>query len=496
MNPARLVAAWLACVAVLVGGAGMAQTTSRDERPNRVISREGPDEEIPSVEEEALDELVAESELQQERQARSRRQKSNNDVDFVAITRHSRAGNGAINLRIQPYSPQREIRLRASDARQLAEGTNSRLKLQRDRITTSGSPIGDVVLTFAAGRDEADGLPAVIEINATASLFNFDYARVYNSTQPLIATLKNVIDPETLRCSGELNLGVGAEEFHDPFVLLGNNFGSCDRIVKSRERDLVFADAVPQRLRQELRSLHDPVYNQFVRDLGAAPGIVFVVWQPKSPRNDFRLVRSLNRTSLLVFNGPSWEQGFTAQQRDALRESIAQEQMQRRIRGGDVIMEAAAEYLLKLARAQRQQATNRMLTAEVPEWIAACARSITLGAGVANVSGGSTSHDCAMVVQFVYDAVARTASKGEGNVMHNWRTLLVDPELRKQGGVSASAFLGSSADAHRIVQGLLSGAVDWTTFTMELGKVGVQLSVTAGQIAPSVEVLSLADFRD
>jgi hypothetical protein len=344
--------------------------------------------------------------------------------------------------------------------------------------------------------DEADGLPALIPINATTSLFNFDYARLENSLQPLMATLRNVMDPETRRCISALRLGIGAEDFHDRFALLGDRFGDCTRTVNSREGDLIFADTVPQNLRQELRDLYDPVYSRFSRNLGSEPGIVFVIWRPESARNDFRLVRSLNRTSLLVFNGPSWEHGFTTQQRDALWEEVAREQIGRRIRGGDAISDAAADYLLKLARAERQQTTISLLTAEVPEWIAACARAMSLRASMASAPRGNSSYDCGLVVQFVYDAVARAKSKGEDTVMRTWRTLLADAYRRRLDGVPASAFLDSSADARRIVQGLLNGVVDWPAVAAELARVGVQLRVSPGQFAPSVQVQSLAGFRD
>jgi hypothetical protein len=446
---------------------------------------------------DTLDELVAESERERQRQAQLPRRIS--DPDVVTVTRTgTRPGNGSIRMRMQPYTPQREIRLRASDARQLAEGSNPRLELQRDRLTAdSESRIRSVTLEFTAGKDEADGLPAVIPINARTSLFNFDYVRLENSTRPLMATLRNVMHPETRRCTSALRLGDGAEDFQNRFVLLGDTFGDCNRTVNNREGDLIFADAVPQRLRQDLHDLYDPVYNQFALGLGSEPGIVFVIWRPESPRNDFRVVQSLNKTSLLVFEGPSWERGFTAQQRNALWEEVAQEQIARRIRGDDALSEAAAEYLLKLARAERQQTTSRWLTTEVPEWIAACAREMSLRSSATNAPRGIFSYDCGLVVQFVYDAVARAKSRGEDSVMLTWRTLLADAYRRRQDGVPSGAFLESSADARRIVQGLLSGGVDWAAFAVELGKVGVHLRVTpGGPLGPAVQVQSLADFRD
>jgi hypothetical protein len=461
---------------------------------------------------DTLDEVVAESEHERQRQAQLPRHIEK--PDRVTVRRNSTStAKGSIRVSMQPWVPQREIRLRASDARQrdggailanvvalqqFPENTRHRVEHLRDRLTTDAqSLISTVNLVFTPGVDEADGLPAVIPINATTSLFNIDYVRVAgHSTQTLVVTLSNAMDPETRRCEVALGLGGGEEDFHDRFVLLGDKFGNCDRTVKSRQGDFLFADAVPQRLRQELRDLHDPVYNQFSRYLGSEPGIVFVVWRPESPRSDFRFVRSLGRTSLLLFNGPSWEHGFTSRQRDALREEVEQDQIGRRFPGGDVFTEAAADYLLKLARAERLQTTRRWLTMELPEWVAACARAMRLQENETNAPRGIYSHDCGLVVQFVYDTVARAKSKGENSVMRTWRSLLADAYRRGQGSVASSAFLDSSAEARNIVQGLLTGNMDWTTFALELAKFGLQLRVTPGQLAPSVQVQSLTFFRD
>jgi hypothetical protein len=460
---------------------------------------------------DTLDEVVAESERERQRQAQlpSHIKKP----DLVLVRRKSTSTvNGSIQVSMLPWIPLREIRLRASDARRraetatmakvltlvtFAEYARHRVEHQRDRLTTDAqSLIHRVNLEFTAGMDEADGLPAVIPFNATTSLFNIDYVRLGNSTQELVVRLSNVMDPETRRCEGELGLGGGEEDFHDRFVLLGDRFGNCDRTAKTREVDLLFADSVPHRLRQELHDIHDPVYNQFSRLLGSEPGIVFVVWRPESPRSDFRFVRSLGRTSLLLFNGPSWEHGFTSRQRDALREEVEQDQIGRRFPGGAVFTEAAADYLLKLARAERQQTTRRWLTMELPEWVAACARAMRLQENETSAPRGIYSHDCGLVVQFVYDAVARAKSKGENSVMHTWRSLLADAYRRGLDSVASSAFLDSSAEARNMVQGLLTGSMDWTAFALELGKFGLDLRVTPGQLAPSVQVQSLTNFRD
>lgn len=467
-------------------------TLSQSVQPTTALKNSG--KQVPTLDE--LDEVVAESEIERKRQARLPRRIA--DPDAVTVSRNSTvAGNGSVRVRMQPYIPQRELRLRMSEARNLAADANPHLELQGDRITTdNGLRIRSVTLEFMAAREEADGLPAVIPINATTSLFNFDYVRLRNSTQPLMTTLRNVMDPETRRCSSTLRLGDGGDDYPNRFVLVADRFGDCNRTVDSREGDLVFADAFPPRLRQELRELYDPVYSRFSTKLGSEPGVVFVIWRPESQRNDFRLIRSLNRTSILIFNGTSWEHGFNASQRDALWEDIAQEQIARRIRSGDVISESASDYLLKLARAERQQTTSRWLSDEVPEWIAGCGRAMSLATRTANAPRGILSHDCGLVVQFVYDAVERAKSDGDESVMRTWRILLADAYRRKQEGVSSSNFLDSSADARRIVQGLLTGAMDWTAFAANLGQIGVQMRLTSGQFAPSVQIHSLAAFRD
>lgn len=445
---------------------------------------------------DVLDEVVAEGERERRRQARSPRLVGSPDIVTVART-GNRAVNGSLSVRMQPYDPRSEIRLRPSNARKLATGANPNLQLKPDRlITDDGLPIRSVALEFNAGMDEADGLPALIPINATTSLFNYDYVRLLDSGQPLIARVRNVLHPETRSCVRELGLGTGAEGFRNRYVLLADRLGDCDRTARSREGDFIFAEPVPQRLREELQDIYSPLYNYFARNLGSEPGVVFVIWRPESPRNDFRLVPSLSRTSLLVFNGPSWGHGIAALQRDSVWAALAQEQIARRISGGDVLNEAAAEYLLRLAWAEHRQTTSSWLATEVPHWISGCARAMSFRGNSSAASGGIYSYDCGLVVLFVYDALARAKSGGKETVMRSWRKLLADAYDRRQDEVSASAFLDSSPDARRIVQGLLGNAVDWGALATELGRVGVQLRLSPGSIAPSAQVQSLAYFMD
>src|SRR5690606_12206014 len=107
-----------------------------------------------------------------------------------------------------------------------------------------------------------------------------------------------------------------------------------------------------------------------------------------------------------------------------------------------------------------------------------CARALSVRTIVAGAPRGISSYDCALVTQFIYDAVARAKSRGDATVQGTWRTLLADAYRRRQAGVSSTAFLDSSADARRIAQVLQDGTVDWAAFADELGKFGVQLRIS------------------
>jgi hypothetical protein len=441
---------------------------------------------------DVLDEVVAESEHERQRKASAARVVNNPDV--ITVTRDDN-----ISARLQTLTPQSEIRFRRqSTVRQAGEGVRPPMQLHPDRLTAGDARLfRDVTFEFAAGMDETDGLPAVIPFGATTSLFNIDYVYLRNSMRPTVAYLRNVIDPETRRCTGSLGLGDEGEDFPNRFILMGRRLADCNRAVRSREGDLMFADGVPEQLRQELRELYEPMYTRFARNLGSEPGILFVVWRPDSPRSDFRLEFSLNRTNLLVFNGPSWQQPFTPQQRDALWEELALEQIVRRLRWQgepDAVTESAVNYLLDLAKSERQQSTSRWLTTQLPEWIAGCARAMSIRERTANPPKGVFNYDCGLVLQFVYDAAIRAKSRGEDSIYRTWRTLFAESFRRGQSGVQPAAFFDSSADARRIVQGLLGGSMDWNAFVADMGKLGVQLRVAPSPLGPALQVLSLTHF--
>jgi hypothetical protein len=101
-----------------------------------------------------------------------------------------------------------------------------------------------------------------------------------------------------------------------------------------------------------------------------------------------------------------------------------------------------------------------------------------------------------MVVQFVYDAVARASSAGDESLYDIWRPLLSASYHRGESGAKPADFLASSEPARRIVQGLLDGTVDWSRFAAQLDSHGVELRVASASPGLSVSVLSLDRFRD
>ena len=73
-----------------------------------------------------------------------------------------------------------------------------------------------------------------------------------------------------------------------------------------------------------------------------------------------------------------------------------------------------------------------------------------------------------MLVQFVYDFAARSKSNGRKSLYDIWRGLLSASFRRGEAGVSPAVFLASSEEAHRVVEGLLDGTVDWNRFVSDL----------------------------
>lgn len=245
--------------------------------------------------------------------------------------------------------------------------------------------------------------------------------------------------------------------------------------------------------------LHDPIASRMARRLGSEPGNVFVAWWPESPHDGYRLEPSWNRNSLLLFHGSGWQQEIHAAQKEALRVSFMQEQIQRRIRQSDqpgAFTRSAVRYLLLLASSEENHTTRLHLTRELPAWLAGCAGSIRSRPGVETGGENVASVECGLVLQFVYDAVARSGSGGQQDLFSTWRELLSASFRRKETGVSPGVFLASSREARNIATGLVDGTMDWSGFADALGKFGVHLTVHSGGPLPRFEVVSLQNFGD
>lgn len=353
--------------------------------------------------------------------------------------------------------------------------------------------------------DEADGLPASLPFGPEASLVNvdylhvnFDYHHMYDIQSESGISLPVAIHPQTRRCEKFTVLDDGKEN-PNRFILLADSNLACRRIERSRDGDLIFAASVPEALRQVVRDTYEPIATRAANRLGSEPGLVFVAVWADSPHTGFRLEESWNRNYLLLFNGAGWQQGVDAAQRAALRAGLVETQIRRRVRQTDVpglFTESAARYLMALFTAVLDGDAGGWLADSLPAWIHGCAGDLQNKARVAAARSGVSSISCGLVLQFVYDAVARGNSAGRDNLFDTWRSLLGESYRRNDSGVQPAAFLESSRQAQGIVQGLLDGSVDWNRFAADLDSLGVKLRLSQDAPQPDVEVLSLTHFGD
>jgi hypothetical protein len=403
--------------------------------------------------------------------------------------------------------PQTGIRFRRqSSARQLAgESANSRRPAQAVRMSgdqalaADNEPLATVFLALADNVDEADGLPASIPFGPQAALVNLDHVRLRDVPAGTGIEVSSAIDPVTRRCTENFVIYDEGTDFPNRFVLLANSRADCRRIERGREGDLIFADSVPEQLRQAVRDMYDAVANRIANRLGGEAGQVFVAWWPEAPRGGYRFELSWHRNSLLLFNGAQWREGLDSTQRDALWNMFVAEQIQRRIIPpdmSDLFADSAAGYLQGLVTAGQAGNTDQWLTDALPGWIAGCARSLKNAARVAAARGKLASIDCGMLVQFVYDAVARAESAGGEGLYDTWRDLLTASYRRGDSGAKPADFLGTSTAAQRIVAGLLDGTVDWLRFAAELDGIGVRMLVNPDPSATPASVQSLTYFRN
>jgi hypothetical protein len=151
---------------------------------------------------------------------------------------------------------------------------------------------------------------------------------------------------------------------------------------------------------------------------------------------------------------------------------------------------------MKLFAARLDGDAGGGLAESLPAWIHGCAADLQNPARVDAALGGVSSVDCGLVLQFVYDAVARANSEGRDSLFDTWRRLLGESYRRKESGVQPAAFLESSRQAQVIVQGLIDGSVDWNRFAADLADLGVNLRLNQDALQPDVTVLSLTHFGD
>jgi hypothetical protein len=198
-----------------------------------------------------------------------------------------------------------------------------------------------------------------------------------------------------------------------------------------------------------------------------------------------------------LLNGAEWQQGLGGQQQDALRAALVAEQIDRRIKqtdGAGLFNESASRYLLKMFNAGQAGDQKGWLVDALPGWIARCAADVANRQRVAAARGGVVSIECGLVMQFVYDAVARAKSPGRNSLYDTWWQLLDHSYRRGASGATLAEFLASSRDARRIVQGLMDGTVDWSRFVTDLDAFGVKLRLDKQASAPAVSIQALTHF--
>ncbi len=450
---------------------------------------------------QTLDEIAVAGPEERERGPGARINLGNSNQVTVSL-------DGTIHVDNRLMLEQEQIRfLRKSTARQLPDRddrfsrVNRRLHLQLvpDRLIALDQPlIQRAGYEIAPNVSEPDGVPAHIPFGPDLALVNLEYVRIGDSPYLARLLLPNSMHPETRRCEALNQISDFWPADTHPYVLLGKTLKDCNRAARRREGDLVFAENIPDAVRQSVLELYDPIASRVANRLGSEPGNLFVAWWPESAHDGYRFQLSWARNSLLLLEGSAWQQGFDAAQREALRLSFMREQIQRRIREVDwrgPFTQSAVNYLLLLTSSEDDHTTARRLTRELPGWITGCAGRLQTQA-----PGGTgqdvTATECGLVLQFVYDAVARSKSAGKRSIYDTWRELLDAAFRRRQSGARPAEFLASSADARRIVKGLVDGHVDWSEFAAALDGVGVKLRVAPGAAAPQYAVQSLEYFRD
>jgi len=372
------------------------------------------------------------------------------------------------------------------------------LELLPDRLVAVAKPwMRSAAYLIDANVDEADGLPAQIPFGPDVVLLNLDHVALSDNGPDTSITLANAMHPQTRQCQRTSMVGQFWADGTSPYVLLGHSLNDCKAAVKAREGDLLFAANVPAALRQAVLELYDPIASRLSNRLGSEPGNIFVAWWKDAPHAGYRLESGWGRNSLLVFEGAAWEQGIDFVQRKEIRMWFMGEQIQRRMQSDwpGPFTQSAVSYLVSLTRNEEDHATARRLRLELPIWIAGCDSQLQ-ARWDSEPKEDVTSVECGLVLQFVYDAVARSGSAGKQNIYDTWRELLDASFHNGKSGAKPADFLATSTQARRIARGLIEGNMDWEQFAAALAGVGVQLRAIPGAPSSAFEVVSLEHFQD
>lgn len=457
----------------------------------------------PPVAEETLDEVMVSAERDRDRPRRPTAVTTTWSNVF-AIWRTS--GVTVTQLGVSNRATPEEVRfrrmpraLRLAPENKPAPASASKVQLIEDRLSGFERSSPTVVLALDDNIDETDRLPASITFGPHSSLINLDYLRLRETDGKTLFTLSNALDPQTRRCEKGFVIVDEAWATNFAFVLLTESLAQCRRVQSSREGDLLFAEGLPEKLRQDVLEVYGPISVGLGNRLGNETGLVFVAWWPSSPHEGLRFARGWDRSSLLLFNGPEWHEGLNPQQQQTLRDAFSAEQISRRfsqIERPSVLIESAARYLLFLYRAQQKENTSGWLADALPRWITSCASHLDGRDSTADSANRLAGIECGLLVQFVYDADARSQSAGRLSLFDTWRGLLKASRRRGTDGAKEAEFLASSMEARRIVRGLLDGGMEWSTFAAELKEIGVHLHINQDPITSTASVLSLTHFHD
>jgi hypothetical protein len=449
-----------------------------------------------SAADETLDEVTVRGEKEREKQRSPVRRRGEQWYYSFGVKR----GGGSNEVLLFVVEPTPEVRFRqSSQARRLDREKGQLLgyRMVGDRLIGFSNSQGKVVFFLDDDVDETQGVPASIRFGLHAALIDLEYLRLRDTKAETRISVYNGLEPVSRNCQPLLRFIDDDEEAVNRFVLATDSMGDCLRIARGRDGDLLFADGLPEGLRQAVTGIYEPVASRIANKLGSEPGLVYVAWRPDVARVRVRYERSWDRSSLLLVEGLTWQEELLLR-REELTAAFTADQIQRRFRQVDnpgPMTTSTERYLRALATAEQQQNVNGWLAESLPGWITDCAHDVG-GRAMPVGRREVPSVRCGLLIQFVYDAVARAKSPGRERLWDVWRRLLRASYRNGRSGATSAEFLASSREANGIVRGLLDGSVDWNQFATDLERIGVRLRVNMDAQPMQVAVVSLANFKE